>query len=63
MYILITGVAGFIGSKIAKRFIDEGYNLRPTEVNASFGIYLIKKVQEFNNHRKIFKMEIKDLKI
>ena len=34
-------------------FIDEGYNLRPTEVNASFGIYQIKKVQEFNNHRKI----------
>ena len=27
MDILITGVAGFIGSKIAKRFIDEGYRV------------------------------------
>ena len=23
-------------------YIDEGYNLRPTEINASFGIYQIK---------------------
>ena len=27
MYILITGVAGFIGSHVAKRFIDEGYQV------------------------------------
>ena len=27
MNILITGVAGFIGSKIAKRFISEGYKV------------------------------------
>lgn len=33
-------------------FIDEGYNLRPTEVNASFGIYQINKIEQFNNHRK-----------
>lgn len=33
-------------------FIDEGYNLRPTEINASFGIYQIQKINEFNIHRK-----------
>ena len=25
--ILITGIAGFIGSKVAERFIDEGYHV------------------------------------
>ncbi len=34
-------------------FVDEGYNLRPTEVNASFGIYQLKKIDSFNKHRKI----------
>tara|TARA_Y100001933_G_scaffold95022_1_gene95986 strand:+ start:254 stop:1555 length:1302 start_codon:yes stop_codon:yes gene_type:complete len=34
-------------------FIDEGYNLRPTEINASFGIYQIQKIQKFNKKRKI----------
>jgi len=33
-------------------FVDEGYNLRPTEINASFGIYQLQKIKEFNNHRK-----------
>ena len=27
MKVLITGVAGFIGSKVAKRFIDEGHRV------------------------------------
>ena len=33
-------------------FVDEGYNLRPTEINASFGIYQIQKIEQFNLHRK-----------
>ncbi len=34
-------------------FVDEGYNLRPTEINASFGLYQLKKIEKFNNQRKI----------
>ena len=34
-------------------FIDEGYNLRPTEINASFGIYQIKKLEKFNQKRNL----------
>ena len=26
-------------------FLDEGYNLRPTELNASFGIHQLNKIQ------------------
>ncbi len=33
-------------------FLDEGYNLRPTEINASFGIHQIKKIENFNKIRK-----------
>jgi len=33
-------------------FLGEGYNLRPTEINASFGIEQIKKMEEFNEKRK-----------
>ncbi|MDC3034859.1 DegT/DnrJ/EryC1/StrS family aminotransferase [Prochlorococcus sp. AH-716-P05] len=32
-------------------FLDEGYNLRPTEINASFGIQQLSKIKQFNNHR------------
>ena len=32
-------------------FIDEGFNLRPTELNASFGIHQIKKINLFNEKR------------
>ena len=34
-------------------FLDEGYNLRPTEINASFGIHQIKKIDNFNSTRKL----------
>lgn len=33
-------------------FLDEGYNLRPTEINASFGIHQIEKLSHFNKIRK-----------
>lgn len=33
-------------------FIDEGYNLRPTEINASFGIHQLEKIENFNHIRK-----------
>ena len=33
-------------------FLDEGYNLRPTEINASFGIHQIEKINNFNKIRK-----------
>ncbi len=33
-------------------FLDEGYNLRPTEINASFGIHQLMKLKRFNEERK-----------
>ena len=33
-------------------FLEQGYNLRPTEINASFGIHQLKKLPEFNQIRK-----------
>ena len=33
-------------------FLDEGYNLRPTEINASFGIHQIEKINNFNKIRR-----------
>ena len=33
-------------------FLDEGYNLRPTEINASFGIQQLEKIENFNSIRK-----------
>ncbi len=32
-------------------FLDEGYNLRPTELNASFGIHQLNKIDDFNKKR------------
>lgn len=32
-------------------FVDEGYNLRPTEIQASFGIHQLKKLPSFNHRR------------
>ena len=47
-------------------FLDEGYNLRPTEINASFGIQQLKKLKQFNLKRKklseAFYKEISKLK-
>ena len=44
-------------------FIDEGFNLRPTEINASFGIHQLDKLSKFNEIRKnyqiIFIMSLK----
>lgn len=38
-------------------FLDEGYNLRPTEINASFGIHQLKKIKEFNKVRKLLSLK------
>tara|TARA_Y100000589_G_scaffold304762_1_gene318194 strand:+ start:4581 stop:5879 length:1299 start_codon:yes stop_codon:yes gene_type:complete len=47
-------------------FLDEGYNLRPTEINASFGIHQLKKLNQFNIKRKelsnLFYKELSKLK-
>ena len=47
-------------------FLDEGYNLRPTEINASFGIHQIEKLDYFNkirkDHSRIFYEELSKLK-
>ena len=47
-------------------FIDEGFNLRPTEINASFGIHQLDKLSKFNEIRKnlsnYFYNEISSLK-
>ena len=47
-------------------FLDEGYNLRPTELNAAFGIHQLSKIKEFNDKRKslsdVFYNEIAKLK-
>lgn len=49
MYILITGVAGFIGSKIAKRFIDEGYKVIGIDNLSNGNIKNIPKEVDFIN--------------
>tara|TARA_B100000886_G_scaffold307078_1_gene239875 strand:+ start:25382 stop:26674 length:1293 start_codon:yes stop_codon:yes gene_type:complete len=33
-------------------FLDQGYNFRPTEINASFGIHQLEKLHDFNVKRK-----------
>ena len=47
-------------------FLDEGYNLRPTEINASFGIHQIEKLEYFNkirkDHSRFFYEELSNLK-
>ena len=47
-------------------FLDEGYNLRPTEINASFGIHQIEKLTDFNKIREelseLFYEELSKLK-
>ncbi len=49
MYILITGVAGFIGSHIAKRFIDEGYKVIGIDNLSNGDIKNIPKEVDFLN--------------
>ena len=38
-------------------FLDEGYNLRPTEINASFGIQQLSKIDNFNKSRNLLATE------
>ena len=49
MYILITGVAGFIGSHVAKRFIDEGYKVIGIDNLSNGDIKNIPKEVDFLN--------------
>ena len=49
MYILITGVAGFIGSHIAKRFIDEGYKVIGIDNLSNGNIKNVPKEVDFIN--------------
>ncbi len=49
MYILITGVAGFIGSQIAKRFIDEGYKVIGIDNLSNGNIKNVPKEVDFIN--------------
>ena len=49
MYILITGVAGFIGSHIAKRFIDEGFKVIGIDNLSSGKVTIVPKGVDFYN--------------
>jgi nucleoside-diphosphate-sugar epimerase len=62
-YILLTGASGFLGSKILRKFVDEGHNVlallreksiktRINDINGQFEFFLID--EEFNNLNMLF---------
>ena len=53
MDVLITGVAGFIGSKVAKRFIAEGYKVYGIDDLSSGNINKMQKIQRGNNKESV----------
>ncbi|MBI5183628.1 MAG: SDR family NAD(P)-dependent oxidoreductase, partial [Nitrospinae bacterium] len=57
MNILVTGGAGFIGSHIVDRFIEEGHNVVIVD-NLSSG-----KEENVNKKAKFYKMDIRDKEI
>ena len=56
MKILITGVAGFIGSKLAKNFLDANYNIYGIDnLNDYYDVKL--KLYRLNNLKKYKKFQ------
>ena len=42
-------------------FVDEGYNLRPTELNAAIGLHQLDKLDEMNNRRQEIEIQMRSI--
>ena len=68
-FILVGGAGSPVFSVCAGRalldprflFIDEGYNLRPTELNAAIGIHQLASLDKRNTKRKIVNRKMMDI--